>query len=77
MKLIIFDILGREVATLFNEQLKPGTYQVDFPARTGGDGSSSASGVYYYRLIVSGAKRVPSGSSQADYTETKRMILLK
>ena len=44
-KLIIFDILGREVSTLVNVQLKPGTYEVDW------DGISFASGVYYYKLI--------------------------
>lgn len=40
----VFDILGREVSTLVNEQLKPGTYEVNF------DGSKLASGIYYYRL---------------------------
>jgi len=44
----VFDILGREVATLVNEQLKPGTYEVDF------DGSNFTSGVYFYSLIATG-----------------------
>ncbi len=43
-KLTVFDVLGREVATLVNEQLQPGTYEVDF------DGSNLPSGVYYYKL---------------------------
>ncbi len=43
-KLKIFDVLGREVSTLVNEQLKPGTYEVDF------DGSNYTSGVYFYKL---------------------------
>jgi photosystem II stability/assembly factor-like uncharacterized protein len=42
--LIVFDGLGREVATLVNESLQAGTYTVQF------DGSHLASGVYYYRL---------------------------
>ena len=42
----IFDLLGREVATLVNEQLQPGTYEVDW------DGSGFASGVYYYKLVA-------------------------
>jgi hypothetical protein len=42
----IYDILGREVAMLVNEQLKPGTYEVEW------DGSNYPSGVYYYRLIT-------------------------
>ncbi len=40
----VFDLLGREVATLVNEVKQPGTYTVSF------DGSSLASGVYLYRL---------------------------
>jgi len=40
----IYDIVGREVETLLNEQLLPGTYEVDF------DGSRYPSGVYYYQL---------------------------
>jgi photosystem II stability/assembly factor-like uncharacterized protein len=40
----IFDISGREVQTLINEQLQPGIHEVTF------DGSNFASGVYYYTL---------------------------
>ncbi|MDE3058933.1 MAG: S8 family serine peptidase [Bacteroidota bacterium] len=40
----IYDVLGREVATLVNEQKSPGTYAVNF------DGSRFASGVYFYHL---------------------------
>ena len=42
----IFDLLGREVATLVNEQLKPGSYEVEW------DGSNYPSGVYFYKLIT-------------------------
>lgn len=42
----IYDALGREIATLVNEQLKAGKYEVDF------DGSNYASGVYYYKLMA-------------------------
>lgn len=44
VKLIVYDILGREVAVLVNEQQKPGNYQVTF------DASKLSSGVYYYQL---------------------------
>jgi hypothetical protein len=46
VKLMIYDILGREVATLVNELLKPGTYEVEF------DGTNYPSGVYFYKLIT-------------------------
>ena len=42
--LTVFDLLGREVRTLVDEQKQPGTYTVTF------DGSGLASGVYFYRL---------------------------
>jgi hypothetical protein len=44
VQLIIYDILGREVAVLVNEQLLPGTYEVEW------DGTNYTSGVYYYTL---------------------------
>jgi photosystem II stability/assembly factor-like uncharacterized protein len=42
--LIIYDILGREVATPINQKMKPGHYDVEW------DGSNFASGVYFYKL---------------------------
>ena len=44
VKLVVYDIMGREVQTLVNEQLTPGTYETSF------DGSQLTSGVYFYRL---------------------------
>ncbi len=44
VKLIVYDLLGKEIQTLVNEKLSPGTYEVDF------DGSSLPSGVYFYML---------------------------
>jgi hypothetical protein len=40
----VYDVMGREVATLVNEVKEPGTYTVQF------SGSGLASGVYFYRL---------------------------
>ena len=45
MKLSIYDLLGREVATLVNEKLSPGTYEVEW------DASVFPSGFYFYKLI--------------------------
>ena len=67
VKLIIYDVLGREVATLINERLAPGTYEVNW------DGTNYPSGVYFYKLIVLD----PSTGSGLRYSETKKMVLLK
>jgi hypothetical protein len=42
--LTVFDILGREVKVLLNQQMNPGEYEVEF------DATGLASGMYYYRL---------------------------
>ncbi|MGH2575856.1 MAG: T9SS type A sorting domain-containing protein, partial [Ignavibacteria bacterium] len=43
-QLIIYDVLGREVATLVNEESKAGVYSVDW------NGTNYPSGVYFYKL---------------------------
>jgi hypothetical protein len=66
VSLKVYDMLGREVATLVNEQLAPGTYEVNFDAHKGGSSTSAlSSGMYFYTL------------SAGEYKETKRMTLLK
>lgn len=47
-KLMVYDITGREITTLVNEPLQPGSYEVTF------DGSKLTSGVYFYRIITEG-----------------------
>jgi hypothetical protein len=42
--LVVYDISGKIIATLVNEQLNSGTYEVSF------DGSKLASGTYFYKL---------------------------
>ena len=42
----VFDILGREVKTLVNENKSAGSYSIRF------DGSNLASGIYFYRINV-------------------------
>ena len=48
MTLIVYSMLGQELATLVNEEKGAGSYQVEF------DGASLSSGVYFYRLQVGG-----------------------
>jgi len=62
----VYDILGKEIATLVNESQKSGNYEVEFNA------SNFASGVYFYRLQSGN----PDKSGQV-FTETKKMILLR
>jgi hypothetical protein len=61
VSLKIYDGLGREVQTLVNEQLAPGTYNYQFSTIN----YPLSSGVYFYKL--------EAGS----FVETKRMVLLK
>ncbi|HCY75391.1 MAG TPA: hypothetical protein DHV28_05680 [Ignavibacteriales bacterium] len=63
VQLEVYDILGRRVAALINENKAAGKYEVNFSAT--GVASSLASGVYIYQLKVSG------------YIKSKKMILLK
>ncbi len=51
VSLIIFDVLGQTVATLVNEDKKPGYYRVVWDGRTSA-GSRVASGVYFYELKI-------------------------
>jgi hypothetical protein len=46
VSLKVYDPLGSEVATLVNEELRPGIYERVF------DGENLASGVYFYRLMT-------------------------
>ncbi|HRJ85684.1 MAG TPA: T9SS type A sorting domain-containing protein [Ignavibacteria bacterium] len=48
VKITVFDITGREVAKLVNENMNAGSYTVDF------DASDLATGVYLYRIDADG-----------------------
>ena len=63
-KLIVYDMLGKEIAILVNEKLNAGSYEVEWPAPSG-DGSGYPSGVYFYRLTA------------GDFTATRKMVLIK
>ena len=64
----IFDVLGREVATLVDGIQEPGYKTASFNA------GKLASGVYYYRLHV---RQTDGGSSTGSYVDTKKLLLLK
>ena len=59
VKLIVYDVEGKQIATLINEVKEAGSYSYIV------NGSGLSSGVYFYKLIA------------GDYTDTKKMILVK
>ena len=66
VKIKVYDILGNEVASLVDENKLAGTHKIDFSA------DWLASGVYFYKLVVRQA-----GSTAGDYTEVRKMMLVK
>jgi photosystem II stability/assembly factor-like uncharacterized protein len=44
VKLAVYNILGKEISTLVNEPLSPGTYEVEW------NGANYPSGIYFYKL---------------------------
>jgi len=44
VRLVVYDLIGREVVKLVDSKLEPGSYEVEF------DGSHLSSGIYFYRL---------------------------
>ena len=63
VSLKVYDVLGREVAILVNEEKQPGEYEVEFNPASGI--KNLASGIYFYKLQA------------ANYSSTKKMIYLK
>ena len=59
VSLKVYDVLGREVSVLVNEEKPAGIYDVQFNA------TNLPSGVYFYRIFA------------GDFTETKKLIILK
>jgi hypothetical protein len=60
----VFDMMGREIVTLVDQNMAAGTYQVTWNGRDG-SGMEVSSGVYFYRLEA-GA-----------YTATEKMVLIR
>lgn len=64
VKILVYDIAGREVMNLINETQTAGNYSVNF------NGINLASGMYFYRINVTGA-------DNKNFSATKRMVLIK
>lgn len=65
----VYDILGREVATLVNENKQAGFYNSQFSILN----SKLSSGVYFYTLRVKNSSDKPG----SEFKQTKKMVLLK
>jgi len=69
IKIVVFDVLGREIKTLVNEVKKAGRYRVEFDASSLPGGISAkggySSGVYFYQLQTK------------QLVQTKKLLLMK
>ncbi len=63
VSIILYDISGREIKSLVNDQRAAGYYTVQF------NSAGLSSGTYFYRIMTK--------SSGADFIMTKKMVLLK
>lgn len=59
----VYDILGREMATLVNEEKEPGNYEIEF--NPGQLSEKPASGIYFYKLQT------------ANFTAVKKMVYMR
>ena len=66
VKIIVYDILGRETAVLVDKKMGAGIYEVQWNT------NEFASGVYFYKMEVR-----KEGSSTIDFVSTKKMVVLK
>jgi hypothetical protein len=69
----VYDVIGNEIATLFNEEIRQGRtageYEVEF------DATRLPSGIYFYQLLVSTLQS--KDGRVGSFIQTKKMILLK
>jgi hypothetical protein len=64
VEIVVFDILGRRVATLVNEQKGAGRYDVSWNGKNG-DRLQASTGIYFYRL------------SANTFVQTRELLFLK
>lgn len=63
--LAIYDVLGRRIKTLVDEDQNPGEYRAPWDGTTN-KGEPAATGVYYYRILLDGVQQ-----------EIKKLLLLR
>jgi len=64
VRLSVFDVSGRLVATLADRMMEPGRQEIRWDGRDA-TGNTTSSGIYFYRLMA------------GDYVETRKMVLLR
>ncbi len=69
----VYNVLGKEIVILVNEEKSAGSYEVIFNSVETLHTTSLPSGVYFYQLRVGN----PSTGSGQSFVETKKMILMK
>jgi flagellar hook assembly protein FlgD len=65
----LYDVTGREIRTLVNQEQKPGFYKVAWDGTSAG-GEAVSSGIYFYRIDA-------VGTGQQSFSSIKKMMLLK
>ena len=74
VRLVVYDVLSNEIATLVNEEMPAGSYEVEFNTLShSGSVRNLASGIYFYQLRIKGSEI----NSEQTYIQTKKMIYLK
>lgn len=64
VRIIVYDITGKEISQLVNSVLPAATYEVDWNS-TNGAGNMVSSGVYFYRIVA------------GDFVQVKKMVLVR
>jgi hypothetical protein len=67
VQLLIYDVLGRQIAILINQKLVAGSHEIQW------DAENIPSGIYFYQLKTGD----PSTGSGQSFVETRKMILLR
>jgi hypothetical protein len=74
IRVVVYDVLGREISVLADGDYYPGIYSVVWDGRSA-SGSSVPSGAYYVRMIASPFDAVEG--SKGAFSEIRKMLLLK
>jgi flagellar hook assembly protein FlgD len=65
VKIIIYDLLGRQIRTLFNDFVVAGIQSIEWDG-TNSYGKRVSSGVYFYQL-----------KTESGFTKTQKLVLLR